>query len=88
MATATRGALTFTAFSNRGGSTQSATRTDEANPWALYAVWTPPTGDLTTMTPSDPAEVSVRERPATMEALLAWGRRILRTGAKKIDLDL
>jgi len=88
MATATRGALTFTPYSNRGGSSQSATRTEEANPWALYAVWTQPIGDLTTMTPSDPAEVSLRDEPATMEKLLAWGRRITRTGRSKIDLDI
>lgn len=33
-------------------------------------------------------ELDLRETPATVAALLAWGRSLPRTGAEKLDLDL
>jgi hypothetical protein len=67
---------------------QSPTVTGEWNisTASWFFSWHQPAG---TAMPQDAVlEPEWRGVPATMNSLLAWGRRLLRTGAKKIDLDL
>jgi len=73
-------------------STPHATRVSGANAgvyWFAAAAWTIPLGQLTKGTlETDSGDAGLRAAPANMESLLTWGRKLLRTGRKKKDLDL
>jgi hypothetical protein len=82
---------TYPSYAGYEGYSVSPTRSD-VNAVTFFArtilARTLPAGDLTRVYAESGDALDLRDTSVTVDALLAWGRGLPRTGIKKIDLDV